>query len=117
MDLHAAARWALVLGGALGGVVALARRITLDRAASADPKALGGATLGLHLGHDCPPCIGAAGGGTLPRFRPEDTLSTNSMLLFRPEDHDHLTAFQLGPLLHYAHFLQLPPHPLQELHP
>src|ERR1700674_3799262 len=57
VDRRAAAKVALVLGGSLGEDMALARLVALDRAAAADPKALGGATLGLHLGHGCPPCI------------------------------------------------------------
>src|SRR6185437_2083507 len=68
IDPRGAAQLTLVLGCTLGEDVALARLVALDRAAAADPKALGGATLGLHLGHGCPPSIGAAGGGTLPRF-------------------------------------------------
>src|SRR5450631_3963522 len=52
MDRRGSAQLALVLGGSLGEDVALARRVSFDRAAAADPKALGGATLGLHLGHD-----------------------------------------------------------------
>src|SRR6185503_13152690 len=55
IDPRGSAKLALVLGGTLGEDVALARLVALHRAAAADPEALGGATLGLHLGHGCPP--------------------------------------------------------------
>src|SRR6185503_10029968 len=55
IDPRGSAKLALVLGGTLGGDVALPRLVSRHRAAAADPEALSGATLGLHLGHGCPP--------------------------------------------------------------
>jgi hypothetical protein len=65
MNLNGAAQMTLVLGGFLGEDVALEGLATLDGSAGANPKALGSAFLGLHLGHDAAPMVLPRGGDAL----------------------------------------------------
>src|SRR5438105_5446097 len=126
VDAGASAQVTLVLRGSLGEDVALAGLVALDRAARANPKALGRATLGLHLGHDAlrslvqqvaepfrasrpavtffklPARRRAATCCPLQRSPRCSTSYVLSMLLFGTDDHDHLSPFHLRPLLHRA---------------
>src|SRR4029077_617431 len=94
VDAGAAAKLALVLGGAFGEDVALAGLVTLHRAAAADPEALGRATLGLHLGHVALLALVQQGEESFRALQPEDTLFAAAaillcqlMLLLRPQAH------------------------------
>src|SRR5713101_5805344 len=64
MYRRGAAQMPLVLGGLLGEDMALERLRALDRAAGAHLEALGGATLGLQLGHCLTPSFDMATGGS-----------------------------------------------------
>src|SRR2546428_13356420 len=64
MYRRGAAQMPLVLGGLLGEDMALERLRALDRAAGAHLEALGGATLGLQLGHCLTPSLDMATGGS-----------------------------------------------------
>src|SRR6266446_1505403 len=64
MHRRGAAQMPLVLGGLLGEDMALERLRALDRAAGAHLEALGGATLGLQLGHCLTPSFDMATGGS-----------------------------------------------------
>lgn len=107
------------LGGLLGQDVTLEGLAALDATTGANRETLLCAALGLHFGHflllnDMP-----SGGSRREHFHyPKALMGTTllRLLLGRPDDHDHLTAFHLRHLLDLANSIEICLDPFQLTH-